>query len=239
MAHTSRGNLQSRLDKLEEPVGWARREVGMGNSLDDAADDTGRNLDQVLKQFGVEISQRAAKTGVVLKALVECVRAGDDAKTHHALSELYKSMDLAKVPGDPARFFVSSCEVLNSRKLLPTEFVPLGAVRGSPKGGSEYGVFTAIGVGLPSGSHLFSSETRFEVVQNDSPTEELIVQPLPKTAARALLGKIANTLVEEEATGADTLVVSDHAWSVTFWLSPDRVPATRRLATKLAQEAVS
>lgn len=183
------------------------------------------NIDAIIIQLGVGWLTFSDKARSFIQVVVAHAKNGDEKKTLEALSAFYSSMDLSKIPGDPSHLFVSACQVLASKHLIPQDLVPLGALRGSESAGSRYVVLTTIGLGTAEGSHLYSAETVFDMSKEPS-------EPLPP-GGPTLLGKFAAAAAGALSGKTATFVARDPQWEITFTVESEKHDYARRLATRL------
>jgi hypothetical protein len=134
-------------------------------------------------------------------------------------------MNLSKIPGDPSQLFVSACEVLASKHLIPQDLVPLGALRGSDTFGSRYAVLTTIGVGAAEGCHLYSPQTTFALTEEKGESSP--------TGGASLLGKFATAAASALERKVETFVICDPEWEITLRVEPEKHDYARRLAARV------
>lgn len=184
-----------------------------------------KNIEAIIVQLGLGWLRFSDKARNFIQIVVTHAKNGDEKKTLEALSAFYSSMDLSKIPGDPSHLFVSACEALASKHLIPQDLVPLGALRGSETTGSRYVVLTTIGLGTTQGSRLYSAETAFDLSEEPS-------EPSP-TGGPTLLGKFAAAAASALGGKTATFVARDPQWEITFTVEPEKHDYARRLATRL------
>jgi hypothetical protein len=191
-------------------------------------------LAHILAQAGLQWAAVSAKAKNFLGSVIACARAGDELKTLEALSSLFQTMDVGKAAGHSSRLFLATCQLLESKNLLPTEFLPLGAMSGADHSGARHAVLTEIGLASTHGPHLYSTDTEFDILEE---AENIVArestEKSPNGGSR-LLGKLASSL----GAGVDSpglfLVVKDLDWTVRIWFARERQAAIQRLVTRLS-----
>lgn len=183
------------------------------------------DIDALVSQLGVGWARFSGKARDFIQVVVAHAKDGDEKKTLEALSALYGSMDVSKIPGNPSHLFLAACEVLASKHLIPQDLVPLGALRGSETDGSRYVVLATIGLGTREGSHLYSAKTAFDL--SEQPSEH------SPTGGPTLLGNFVAAAASALSGRTATLVVCDPQWSITCTVEPEKHDSTRRLAARL------
>lgn len=169
----------------------------------------GSDIDKLITQLGLGWTRFAKKSTGFLKVVITHAQSGDERKTLEALSAFYEALDFRRMPGDPTHLFLSACQVLSSKHLLPSELVPLGALKGSESDGVRYLVLTAVGLSAQTMVYFYTSETKFEV------------------------GDII-TKLSGDSTSALSLRVFDPQFEATAIFEASKVEAVRRLCSRLS-----
>jgi len=183
------------------------------------------DIEAIIVQLGLGWLSFSDKARSFIKIVVTQAKIGDEKKTLEALSAFYSSMDLSKIPGDPSQLFISACEVLAAKHLIPQHLVPLGALRGSATVGSRYAVLTTIGVGTAEECHLYSPQTTFALTGDKGESST--------AGGTSLLGKFATAAASALERKAETFVIRDPEWEITFRVEPEKHDYARRLAARV------
>jgi hypothetical protein len=183
------------------------------------------DVDKLISQLGLGWTKFATRATAFLKVVITHASSGDEKKTLESLTGFYEAMDFGRIPGDPSHLFMSACEVLVAKRLLPGDLLPVGAFRGSEDEGARYLVLTSVGLAAQEEVHLYAADTRFSVEQlgNSSAAAE--------TAPTGLLAAAARKM---GTTTSSRLLVSGPGWELTTVLEGSRTDYARRICAKLA-----
>ena len=183
------------------------------------------DVDKLIVQLGLGWTKFAKRATGLLKVVITHARSGDEYKTLESLSAFYEAMDFGKMPGDPSHLFLTACELLSSKHLLPSELVPLGALRGSENEGVRYVVLTSVGLAAHSATHFYSAETKFEVL--DVPVN------LPDEST-SFLGNMKKVAQNSTPAYPKTLHVSDSQWEIRALFGESKIESVKRLGARLS-----
>lgn len=183
------------------------------------------DLDKLIAQLGLGWTKFAKRATGFLKVLITHATTGDEHQTLQSLSAFYESMDFGKLPGDVSHLFVTACELLSSKHLLPSKLVPIGALKGSELEGVRYLVFTSVGAASKSEVHFYSTETTFEVSEG---TSTFAKSPNPS------LGRLSALAKPSLSTHAGTIRLSDPEWEMSALFDLSKIESVRRLVVTLS-----
>lgn len=184
------------------------------------------DVDKLISQLGLGWTKFATRATSVLKVVITHASSGDERNTLESLTGFYEAMDFGRIPGDPSHLFLSACEVLVSKRLLPSDLLPLGAFRGSEAEGARYMVLTPVGLAAQGEVHLYTADTRFSVEQLGSSG------PAAKTAPTGLFAAASRKM----GTAASTrLLVSDVGWNLTAVVEGSKTEFAQRICAKLTR----
>ena len=182
------------------------------------------DVDKLISQLGLGWTKFATRATGFLKVVITHASSGDEKKTLESLTGFYEAMDFGRIPGDPSHLFITACEVLVSKRLLPSDLLPVGAFRGSEAEGARYLVLTSVGLAAQEEVHLYSANTRFSVEQ---PRTAVTTE---QAASKRLLAAAARKI--STATSSH-LFISDPDWELTTVLEASKTDYARRICAKL------
>jgi len=182
------------------------------------------DVDKLISQLGLGWTKFATRATGFLKVVITHASSGDEKKTLESLSGFYEAMDFGRIPGDPSHLFIAACEVLVSKRLLPSDLLPVGAFRGSETEGGRYLVLTSVGVAAQGGVHLYTADTRFSVAQHGG--SDAAAGSAPKGLLAAATWKVG-------AAASSHLLVSGLGWELTTVVEGSKTDFAKRICAKL------
>ena len=172
-----------------------------------------RDADKLISQLGLGWTKLATRATGFLKVVITHASSGDEKRTLESLTGFYEAMDFGRIPGDPSHLFITACEVLVSKRLLPSDLLPVGAFRGSEAEGARYLVLTPVGLAAQGEVHLYTADTRFSIERLGS----------SDAAAAQRMGPPASS----------RLLVSDLGWDLTTVVEGRKAEFAQRICAKL------
>lgn len=184
------------------------------------------DVDKLIGQLGLGWTKFATRATGFLKVVITHASSGDEKKTLESLTGFYQAMDFGRIPGDPSHLFISACEVLASKRLLPSDLLPLGAFRGSEAEGARYLVLTSVGLAAQGEVYLYTAHTRFSVEQLGSSGAAV------ETAPTGLLGAASRKM---GSTALSHLLVSGEGWNLNTLVEGSKTEFAQRICAKLTR----
>ena len=182
--------------------------------------------DKLISQLGLGWTKFSTRATGFLKVVITHASSGDEKKTLESLTGFYEAMDFGRIPGDPSHLFISACEVLASKRLLPSDLLPVGAFRGSEAEGARYLVLTSVGLAAQGEVYLYTADTRFSVEQFGASSAAA------ETAPTGLLAAAARKM---GAAASSHLLVSGVGWNLTTVVEGPKTESAQRICARLTR----